>query len=100
MRRHLTSVTIRRGEAGPVESVSVEVGDAQETVRHLELRLGTRLVVRPLNPARLRHRGRLCLFSRPDEPRARVRFEDNGASGLVDFGDLDYAPAPGAEPIS
>lgn len=70
-------------------------------VQNLEhtLALGVKYAVMPVHHAKLKHRGRTCIFKKPRRVRedtgkdtyawrAWVQFEDNGKFGFVAVGDL------------
>lgn len=82
-------------------SARIEVGTTYGGAhRKVTLIAGHEYVVSPLNPRKMKHRGRRCVLldfvpvseSRPKDTVAKVRFVDNNRVGRAELDDL--APPP------
>ncbi len=78
-------------------SAQIEVSTSYGRMhRKATLTAGNAYIVRPLNPRKQKHRGRLCVIldfipvseSHPNDTVAKVRFVDNNRIGRAELSDL------------
>ena len=77
----------------PLAKVSASIGARNRIINVSE---GHEYLVNPLNPAKLKHRGRRCIVlevisvseNHPRDFVAKVKFLDNNRTGRVELGDL------------
>lgn len=68
--------------------------------REIKATVGKRYLVSPMNPKKMKHRGRTCVIESLEGRDAEVRFDDNHRLGRVDITDLVPASKANRTPAS
>ena len=90
----LSNIRCLVGNEGNIVAMKVQTTNGDNTVRKLTLRIGGEYVVSPLNPKKMKNRGRRVLirdFTRTEKGDAeiRVKYLDNNKAGKAIAEDLD-----------
>ena len=90
----LSNIRCLVGNEGNIVAMKVQTTNGDNTVRKLTLKIGEEYVVSPLNPKKMKNRGRRVLirdFTRTEKGDAeiRVKYLDNNKAGKAIAEDLD-----------